>query len=100
MAKVNRLSSDAWTAVHFLCAIAIAVLILFFARNIAHVLIFGTLIVLLWEGFEAWLKKYYDVFNIPFGKGTVLEAGVNISWDIIAGELGLLLIVMLYEIVK
>ncbi|GAH37481.1 unnamed protein product [marine sediment metagenome] len=97
MARINIRTIDAWTLIHFIGAVAIASVILFFTRDIALVFVLGSVIVLMWEGVEVCLKKAYDVFNIPFGRETVFEVGGNIAFDIIAGELALIIVVVVYE---
>jgi len=98
MVRINKRTLDIWAFVHFICAVAIASVILFFTRDIALVFVLGSVLILVWEGIEVCLKKAYDVFNIPFGRETVFECANNIAFDIIAGEMGLLLAVVVYEI--
>lgn len=93
---INKHNLDLWSAAHFIGAIIIAYIILFYTNNIASGLILGTIIVLLWECFEYVLKKYYDMFNIPFGRKTVLESSNNTAFDIIAGELGIVTAMIFY----
>ena len=98
MVRINIRTMDVWTFIHFIGAVVIASVILFFTRDIALVFVLGSVIVLVWEGIEVCLKKAYDVFNIPFGRETVFECANNIAFDIIAGEIGLLIVVVVYEI--
>ena len=97
MARINIRTMDAWTFIHFICAVVIASVILFFTRDIALVFVLGSVIILVWEGVEICLKKAYDIFNIPFGRETVFEVGGNIAFDIIAGEIGLFVTVVFFE---
>lgn len=96
MTKVNIRITDVWTLVHFICAVVIAYAILFFTGDIALVFVLGSIIVIAWEGIEVCMKRVYDIFNIPFGRETVFEVGDNIAFDIIAGEIGLVVAVFLY----
>jgi len=53
----------------------------------------GAFIIVGWEILEKYIKKYYDVFNIPFGRKTVMESPENSLVDIVAGLIGVLFFV-------
>lgn len=76
MAKVNRKLVDVWSAPHLLAGY------LFGRYTDLNVLQFSA-INIGFELFEAWLKKRYDIFNIPFGRGTVYESRWNSVADIL-----------------
>jgi hypothetical protein len=85
MAKVNNKPVDFWSIPHFVIGYIMGRYQLldvyqFTAGNIG------------WEIFEtAVLKKHYDIFNIPFGKDTVLESKANTFFDLLITEAGYLL---------
>lgn len=92
-AKINQKMVDVWTPIHFISGFIIALVLSIILRNIPLVLLSGSIIVVMWEAFEYRLKKYYDVFNVPFGHKTVYESQINSIVDLIAGELGVLFFV-------
>jgi hypothetical protein len=88
--RVNKDLVDIWTIMHFIAAFFLAMVICVVLRNLPMTLVLGTILIVLWEVFERWLKKYYDLFNIPFGHKTIYESNKNSLIDILAGELGIL----------
>ena len=91
--KINTKYADGWTPVHFIIAFFMAMLLTIIFRNMAITIFLGAFIIVGWEICEKYIKKYYDVFNIPFGRKTVMESPENSVVDIIAGLLGLLFFV-------
>jgi hypothetical protein len=91
--KINTKLVDGWTPVHFIIAFFMAMLLTIMFRNMAITIFLSTFIIVGWEISEKYIKKYYDIFNIPFGRKTVMESPENSMVDIIAGLLGLLFFV-------
>ena len=88
--KINRKIVDVWTLTHFLSGFIIALFLMIILCNLPLVLLFGLSVIVIWELFEYWMKKYYDVFNIPFGHKTVKESQNNSISDIMFGILGII----------
>lgn len=91
--KINTKLVDGWTPVHFIVAFFMAMLLVVIFRNMAVTIFLGAFIIVGWEIIEKYIKKYYDVFNIPFGRKTIMESHENSLVDIIAGLIGLLFFV-------
>lgn len=75
MVKINTKWVDAWSIPHFIAGVL-------FGRYTDLNIIQFSVINVGFEVFEALLKKQYDVFNIPFGRETVLECGMNSVCDV------------------
>lgn len=82
MVKVNRTLVDAWSIPHLIIGYL-------FGRYTQTDLVQFTAANAGWELFENLiLKKYYDVFNIPFGRETVLESKGKSICDFLITEAG------------
>ena len=91
--RINTKIIDEWTLIHFIIAFFLAMLLTIIFHSLATMLFVGMVIIIGWEIIEKVIKRYYDFFNIPFGRKSVLESPENSLVDIIAGMLGLLLFV-------
>lgn len=91
--RINNKLVDGWTPVHFIVAFFIAMLLTVVFRSMAVTIFLSVFILVGWEILEKYIKRYYDVFNIPFGRKTVMESPENSLVDIVAGLLGVLFFV-------
>ena len=91
--RINSKFADEWTPVHFIVAFFMAMLLTVMFRNMAVTIFLSVFIIVGWEIFEKYIKRYYDIFNIPFGRKTVMESPENSLVDIVAGLLGVLFFV-------
>lgn len=81
MVEINEKLLDSWSLVH------VTVGYLFGKKTNVGPFQFMALN-LGYEIFEAWLKPRFDIFNIPFGRGTVLESKENSFVDFFITEAG------------
>ena len=56
--KTNKKLVDEWTLAHFIGGFFLALILLHFLRNTALVLFLGSIIIILWEIIESWVKVY------------------------------------------
>lgn len=91
--KINTKLVDGWTPVHFIFAFFMGMLLNIIFCNMAVTIFLGAFIIVGWEICEKVIKRYYDFFNIPFGRKSVFESPENSLFDIVVGVTGLLFFV-------
>jgi len=84
MVKINKKWVDAWSIPHFIAGYI-------FGRYTYFNFLEFTALNTVFEVFESWMKKNYDVFNLPFGRESVYECGMNSAFDFFIAEGGYLI---------
>lgn len=91
--RINNKLVDEWTLVHFIVAFFMAMLLNIIFCNMAITIFLSAFVIVGWEICEKVIKRHYDIFNVPFGRKTVMESPENSLVDIVVGVVGLLFFV-------